>query len=305
MANNPPFAGLPGPPPRPPMLGPVGPPQNLAPPMPAQFRPVVQVHPPQQFVPPAPPQYQPVGPGVSAMNLGLPPPPQVTHSHMQYSQPMQPPSVRPVMPSHLPPMSQAVPLPTVQTNRPISGVPQPPRNIQPPIFVPVSGNHGLTPPPSYTFMPASSYGQLQLSSNVASLVTQHQSVSQMNSLNAPQPLLPHGNQGAASVTAVQPGGLPSSISVSTNHVANTQPKSVGQSSSDWLEHTSADGRRYYYNKKTKKSTWDKPLELMTATERADATTDWKEYTSADGRKYGHPIYSFCLSCTFCSFSTSA
>ncbi|XP_048336343.2 pre-mRNA-processing protein 40A isoform X3 [Ziziphus jujuba] len=42
---------------------------------------------------------------------------------------------------------------------------------------------------------------------------------------------------------------------------------------------------YYYNRKTKLSSWDKPLELMTATERADASTNWKEFTSLDGRKY--------------------
>ncbi|XP_039058403.1 transcription elongation regulator 1-like [Hibiscus syriacus] len=36
--------------------------------------------------------------------------------------------------------------------------------------------------------------------------------------------------------------------------------------SDWQEHTSADGRRYYYNKKTRQSSWEKPLELMTPIE---------------------------------------
>ncbi|KAL9257450.1 Pre-mRNA-processing protein 40A-like protein [Drosera capensis] len=275
MANNPPpFAGLPGPPPQPPMLGAIGPPQTLGPPMPAQFRPVFPVHPPQQYVTTAPSQYQPLGHGVSAMNSGVPPPPpQATHSYAQFSQPMQPPSVRSVLPSHLPPMSQAVPLPTVQPNRPT--------------FVPVSGNQGVAPLPSYTFMPSSSYGQQPLNSNVAGVVAQHQPVSQINSSNAPvgaQPSLPPANHGAVSFTPILLNGLPSSVPVATNQV-NIQPKSPGQSSSDWLEHTSADGRKYYYNKKSKKSTWGKPLELMTLTERADATTDWKEYTSPDGRKY--------------------
>jgi pre-mRNA-processing factor 40 len=32
---------------------------------------------------------------------------------------------------------------------------------------------------------------------------------------------------------------------------------------DWVEHTSADGRKYFFNKRTKKSTWEKPVELMT------------------------------------------
>ncbi|MFS7938823.1 putative WW domain, FF domain, WW domain superfamily, FF domain superfamily protein [Helianthus anomalus] len=43
--------------------------------------------------------------------------------------------------------------------------------------------------------------------------------------------------------------------------------------------------RYYYNKKTKISSWEKPLELMSPTERADASTNWKEYSAPDGRKY--------------------
>ncbi|KAJ0799529.1 putative WW domain, FF domain, FF domain superfamily, pre-mRNA-processing factor Prp40 [Helianthus annuus] len=42
--------------------------------------------------------------------------------------------------------------------------------------------------------------------------------------------------------------------------------------------------RYYYNKKTKISSWEKPLELMSPTERADASTNWKEYPAPDGRK---------------------
>lgn len=59
----------------------------------------------------------------------------------------------------------------------------------------------------------------------------------------------------------------------------------GAASSEWREHTSADGRRYYYNKKTKLSSWEKPFELMTPIERVDASTNWKEFTSPEGRKY--------------------
>ncbi|GMH13579.1 hypothetical protein Nepgr_015420 [Nepenthes gracilis] len=321
MSNNPPFAGVPGPPLRPPMVGAVGPPLNLPPPMPSQFRPMVPVHPPQQFVPPPAQQYQPVGPGISAMNIGLPPPPPPPQApHVQFSQSMQLAPARPVPPSHLPPMSQAVPLSTVQTSRPIaSGVPQPPQTMQVPSYIPVPGNQGMRPPPSYTFVP-SSYVQPHLNIN---MVAQYQSVPQMSPLNihaagqpseshstasvtpmqpsgqppsvsastnlagivTVQPMLSSGSQNAASVTPVQPRGQPPSVPVSTNLAENVQPKSSGRPSSDWLEHSSADGRRYYFNKKTRQSTWEKPLELMTPIERADATTDWKEYTSPDGRKY--------------------
>ena len=37
----------------------------------------------------------------------------------------------------------------------------------------------------------------------------------------------------------------------------TDPKSV------WVEHKQADGRVYWYNKVTNKSTWEKPVELKT------------------------------------------
>jgi hypothetical protein len=55
--------------------------------------------------------------------------------------------------------------------------------------------------------------------------------------------------------------------------------------SDWQEHTTSEGKRYYYNKRTRQSSWEKPYELLTPTERADASTDWKEFSTADGRKY--------------------
>jgi len=58
----------------------------------------------------------------------------------------------------------------------------------------------------------------------------------------------------------------------------------GDEASAWTEHTHADGRRYYYNKVTKQSSWDKPHCLKTNEERLN-TTQWKEYKTADGRDY--------------------
>ncbi|CAG8532047.1 7655_t:CDS:10, partial [Ambispora leptoticha] len=55
----------------------------------------------------------------------------------------------------------------------------------------------------------------------------------------------------------------------------------------WTEHTSPDGRTYYYNTITKQSSWDKPDELKTPEERALGSCPWKEYTAEDGRKYYH------------------
>ncbi|CAN8288688.1 unnamed protein product [Cochlearia groenlandica] len=66
----------------------------------------------------------------------------------------------------------------------------------------------------------------------------------------------------------------------------TDPGSLPpQSASDWQEHTASDGRKYYHNKQNKQSSWEKPLELMTPLERADASTVWKEFTTAEGKKY--------------------
>lgn len=45
-------------------------------------------------------------------------------------------------------------------------------------------------------------------------------------------------------------------------------------SSDWAEHKAPDGRTYYYNRVTKKSMWEKPLELMSDVERA-GETHWR------------------------------
>ncbi|GAO49401.1 hypothetical protein G7K_3551-t1 [Saitoella complicata NRRL Y-17804] len=53
----------------------------------------------------------------------------------------------------------------------------------------------------------------------------------------------------------------------------------------WVEHSTAEGRVYYYNSDTKQSVWEKPDELRTPAERALDKLDWKEFTTADGRKY--------------------
>ncbi|GAM22720.1 hypothetical protein SAMD00019534_058950 [Acytostelium subglobosum LB1] len=79
--------------------------------------------------------------------------------------------------------------------------------------------------------------------------------------------------------------------------------------SDWAEHTHADGKKYYHNRRTKQSVWDKPEELRlfeqqqhyqqqqqhaaqaSATSSSSSTVlppHWKEYLHAEtGRKYYH------------------
>lgn len=57
------------------------------------------------------------------------------------------------------------------------------------------------------------------------------------------------------------------------------------SKSDWTEHTTPEGKKYFYNPKTGVSTWDKPDDLKTHAELAQASCPWTEYTTENGRKY--------------------
>merc|ERR1711879_193063 len=66
-------------------------------------------------------------------------------------------------------------------------------------------------------------------------------------------------------------------------MANGNASAAAEANS-WTEHTHSDGRRYYYNRVTKQSSWDKPDCLKSAEEKLN-TTNWKEYKTADGRDY--------------------
>lgn len=111
-----------------------------------------------------------------------------------------------------------------------------------------------------------------------------QSSSQMHVPTFPAGGQPWLSSGSQTTPVVAPTPLTSHQS---SAVAPAFPVSTAsqQTASDWQEYEAADGRRYYYNKITKQSSWEKPLELMTPLERADASTVWKEFTTADGRRY--------------------
>ncbi|XP_022763536.1 pre-mRNA-processing protein 40A-like isoform X2 [Durio zibethinus] len=258
-------------------------PQNFPPPMPGQFRPVVPAQQSEQFVPVAPQQFQPVARGVIVMNAGFPP----QTLQPQFPQVMQQLPARPGQPGHIPPAPLAVSLPTAQPNRHVSpgaSLPQPytqtPNNY-------VSGVPASNLSSSYTFAP-SSYGQVPVSHNA---MAQYQPMAQLQA-----PCVPvgcqvgiHVGQSTSSVISVQQIGEQPSVSssIATIPAPIIEPMPTEEAPTDWIEHTSANGRRYYYNKKTQQSSWEKPLELMTPIERADASTNWKEFTSPDGRKYYH------------------
>ncbi|KAL3580377.1 hypothetical protein D5086_018212 [Populus alba] len=262
------------------------PPRKLFPPptMPVQFRPIVPVL-PQQFIPVSSPHFQPVGRGVTVMNAGLPPqPPQPQFPHSMQQLP-----AIPNQPSHgppPPPPPQAILLPNAQPNRHVmSGSPLPPHSVQTPTnYMPGLGGLGAPLSSSYTFAP-SSHGQPPVTFND---VSQYHPMPQMHAPSIPsggQPALPSMNQNTALVLPIQHNGEQSSITAANVLATGIQPRPTEEALTEWKEHASANGRRFYYNKRTKQSSWEKPFELMTPIERADASTDWKEFTSPDGRKY--------------------
>ncbi|XP_068312816.1 pre-mRNA-processing protein 40A-like isoform X1 [Pyrus communis] len=267
MANNPQSSA--GQPFRPPPVASMGP-QSFGS-SPLQYRPVVPTQQGQQFIPPASQQFQPVGQGIPSPNVGMP---GSQSQQLQYSQPMQPYPLRPSQPGHAH-SSQALPMQYMQTRPTVpsqSQQPVPPFNNQMP---------GMPYSSSYMFAPPT---YVQQQNNVSS---QFQPMSQVQAhiVSATvQPWVSSGNQGAAVPSPVQQPGQQSSSTPSTDSAVSV-PSQVQQSSSDWQEHMAADGRRYYFNRRTRESNWEKPLELMTPMERADASTVWKEYTSADGKKY--------------------
>ncbi|CAI0464435.1 unnamed protein product [Linum tenue] len=214
-------------------------------------------------------QFHPVGQGIPSSNIGLHP---AQGQQQHYSQPMHQLPPWSGQHGHLPPSSQAVPMQYMQQHRHLTASSTQPQQ-------PV-GASGVPFSSTYTFAP--SFGQPQ-NTHVPS---QYQPVPQAHTSVAPaggQPWLPSASHGAPPVVPVQPTGQQPPVSSSD---PATDGSSTGpQSAQDWQEHTAPDGRRYYYNKRTRQSSWEKPLDLMTPLERADASTVWKEFTTPEGKTY--------------------
>ncbi|KAJ8533203.1 hypothetical protein K7X08_016092 [Anisodus acutangulus] len=251
MASNPPPSG---PQPLwPPSVG-SAPPQGFGSSFPMQFQPALSTQQGQHFAPPisASPQYFPVG---QTPNSGMPP---GQGQIRQFSQTMQQFPLRPVQPGHGTPSSQAIQMPYIQSSM------AQPQQVNPPLNSHLPGVNGAGNPFSSSYTVQSS-SQMLVPTFPAGGQPWLSSGSQTTPVAAPTPLTSHQS------FAVAPAVLASTASQ--------------QTASDWQEYEAADGRRYYYNKITKQSSWEKPLELMTPLERADASTVWKEFTTADGRKY--------------------
>ncbi|KHN17176.1 Pre-mRNA-processing factor 40 like A [Glycine soja] len=240
-----------------------------------QFRPVTQAQQGQPFVPMNSQQFGPAGHAIPSSNAGMP---VIQGQQLQYSQPMQQLTQRPMQPGHPAPSSQAIPMQYIQTNRPLTSIPPHSQQNVPPLSNHMPGLAVSVAAPHSSYFTLS-YGQQQDNANA---LAQYQHPPQMFAPPSGQPWPSSASQSAVAVTSVQPAGVQSSGATSTDAVINATNQ---QSLSDWQEHTSADGRRYYYNKRTRQSSWEKPLELMSPIERADASTVWKEFTSSEGRKY--------------------
>ncbi|KAL6578467.1 hypothetical protein OROMI_010795 [Orobanche minor] len=249
MANNPPSSGSQWPHPASGSMAP----QSFVPPYSMQFLPAAQAPQGQSFNHPhATQQFHPAGQSQNlVMHHGLNQPP-------QFSQPMQQFMQRPGQPQSSMPMT--------------SGIPQP---------QPTGPSHGVSFSSSYTYAP-SSFG---LAHSAINMPSHFQPSPQMST-----PLGPSGTQPWLHSSQSTPVVAPSQQAFTTGAtVQAVNVSSKPQTASDWQEYEAADGRRYYYNKITKQSSWDKPAELMTPLEMscqiADASTVWKEFTTPEGRKY--------------------
>ncbi|PON40510.1 WW domain containing protein [Parasponia andersonii] len=176
------------------------------------------------------------------------------------------------------------PLPVAHPNSHPLPVAHPQPSVRAPInFTPGVAGPGTPLSSSHIFAPTNSQIQLSFIDS-----TQYQSISQPHPANVSsdgQPMLSTESQRSASVTPQQQTfERPSMINIIAP-VSGTQPILNAEALSEWREHMSPDGRKYYYNRRTKLSSWEKPIDLMTPIERADASTNWKEFTSPDGKKY--------------------
>ncbi|KAL0412637.1 UNVERIFIED_CONTAM: Pre-processing protein 40A [Sesamum radiatum] len=294
-------------------VAPPPPPQPFVPVPPQQFQPGghsnmgMPPHPPPIQYPQAvpPPQQQPPPQRPSLPGHGLPqgpplPPPDFQPNRPVMSAPPQPQISNNFMPSFGGPrishvsyslssssggqqqinvVSTAQHLPMAQTEAPnFSAVGQP--------WYP-TGNQNVQPVLPMQQPVEQSAGEQTWSSTVTQNIKPVTPLQQNGEQNAgAQQWFPSGNQNVQSNTPQQNEEQSASLG------KNTLPDLA---KTDWREYTSRDGKKYvtakdlaigyYYNKRTRVSLWEKPLELMTPTERADASTDWREINTPEGRRF--------------------
>lgn len=111
-----------------------------------QFRPVIHAQQGQPFVPMTSQQFGHAGHAVPSSNVGMP------GQQLQYSQSMQQMAPRQIQPGHPGSSSQGIPMPYIQTNRPLTSVPQHAQQAVPHVsnHMPGLAVSGAPPQSSYT-----------------------------------------------------------------------------------------------------------------------------------------------------------
>ncbi|PHT32900.1 hypothetical protein CQW23_29237 [Capsicum baccatum] len=216
-------------PPIPPLAGPA---LGAIPSMSLQFQPMLPAQQAQPYGSGSSQQFQPLG----HANVAMPQP-----SQIQFPQPMQQVTGRPVVGRHS--MPQGPPLPQdFQRNLPMSNN-----------HMPGSGGPNL---------PLTSYNQVNADSSASQYQTQ---INDHRFSAGVQPWMPISNHNVNSVTTMQKTGeLAAPLVVpEANYVFDP----VETIQSDWIEHTSRKGKKYYYNKVTRTSKWRMPDEVKLAREK--------------------------------------
>lgn len=86
------------------------------------------------------------------------------------------------------------------------------------------------------------------------------------------------------------GQIPTPVAGKTGTPQTDPSDSSKEDDCEWKEFKTNQGRIFWHNSKTNKSTWDKPDELKSDLERILATsTMWREYPGGDGKTYWHNL----------------
>lgn len=201
-------------------------------------------------------------------------------------------------------------LTTTNTTKNAMSIPLPPPTFPRPLFQPPPVNHILNKPPPFLPPPHSlpipppfippyqlnpppimPYGAHMFQQNTVnqsfssqSMIPQHMGIPVPPSVAPNLSLPPNQIIGSMNFSQNMLNSLPGS-SISSQPTAPGPV--VGDPNNDlscWTEYSSDEGRKYWYNKITLVSTYDKPFCLKTPEERSIPACKWKEY-SADGKKY--------------------
>lgn len=97
------------------------------------------------------------------------------------------------------------------------------------------------------------------------------------------------NPFASSVAVIPPPLIPGTSLPQPPAIPPPPFAPPSKSAANWTQHKTPEGQVYYYNTVTKQSSWDKPDDLKTETERLLDSCPWKEYKTENGKTYYHNV----------------